>query len=75
MRCEHNDCFTCPYPDCIRNKTKKGDKKLKRNLTPEEQKRHKREINKKYYIKNRAQISEWKREYYKKKKQKEGKER
>ena len=17
MKCEHNDCFTCPYPDCI----------------------------------------------------------
>lgn len=17
MKCKHNDCFTCPYPDCI----------------------------------------------------------
>ena len=17
MKCEHNDCFTCPYPDCV----------------------------------------------------------
>lgn len=68
MKCRHNDCFTCPYPDCISDKVKKGDKKSRGKLSPEELKIHKQEANKKYYNKNRAQISEWKREYYKKKK-------
>lgn len=72
MKCSHDDCFTCPYPDCICDKAKKGDKKIRRSLTPEEKLRHKKEINKKYYTKNRARISEWKRDYYKKKKAKEG---
>lgn len=67
--CSHNDCFTCPYPDCICDKVKKGDKRIRGKLTPDEKRRHKQETNKKYYNKNRAQISEWKREYYKKKKE------
>lgn len=34
MKCEHNDCSTCPYDDCISNvevepeRKKKGRKKL-----------------------------------------------
>lgn len=72
MKCRHDDCFTCPYEDCISDKAKKGDKKSRRILTPEEKIRHKQATNKKYYSKNRARISEWKRDYYKRKKAMEG---
>lgn len=74
-RCRHDDCFTCPYPDCIYEKAKKGDKKSREKLSPDELKRHKKEANAKYYNKNRARISEWKREYYKQKKVKEGRKK
>jgi hypothetical protein len=72
MMCRHDDCFTCPYEDCICDKVRKGDKKSRTKLSPEELKRHKKENNKKYYNKNRARISEWKRDYYKRKKAREG---
>ena len=68
VKCKHNDCFTCPYPDCICDKVKKGDKKKPKKLTPDELKRHRSETNRKYYSKNTSWISEYKREQYKKKK-------
>ena len=30
-RCQHKDCFTCPYPDCIA-----GYKHLRGDITPKE---------------------------------------
>lgn len=30
-RCKHDDCFTCPYPDCIA-----GVSHLKGKMTPKE---------------------------------------
>lgn len=30
-RCQHKDCFTCPYPDCIA-----GSKHLRGDITPKE---------------------------------------
>jgi hypothetical protein len=39
-RCMHNDCFTCPYKDCISNKEPEGypfaEVKRRKKLTPEE---------------------------------------
>lgn len=75
IKCKHDDCFTCPYPDCIAEKAAREEKsRNRRKLTPDEIKRRKREINKKYYSKNRDRISELHRDYYKKKKKsREGK--
>lgn len=38
MKCEHNDCFTCPYDDCISNVEVEPDRKKpgRKKLTPEE---------------------------------------
>lgn len=66
--CHHNDCFTCPYKDCISDSGPKSQPKPRRKLSPEELKMRKKEINRKYYSKNRAKISELHRSYYSKKK-------
>ena len=68
IKCKHDDCFTCPYDDCICDKAKKSEKTKKEKLSPEELKRHRQETNKKYYNRNSSWISEYKRELYKKKK-------
>lgn len=26
MKCEHDNCFTCPYPDCIKEEKPKPDR-------------------------------------------------
>ena len=66
--CHHNDCFTCPYKDCISDRGPKTQTKKREKLSPDELKIRKRESNKKYYAKNRAKISELHRSYYSKKK-------
>ena len=54
MKCEHNNCETCPYPDCISDvevepeRKKKGRKKLSR----EEKLRRKRIRSIQDYYKN-----------------------
>ena len=50
MACEHSDCFTCPYDDCISDigpmeqRKKPGRKKL----PPEELRKHRLAYNRKY---------------------------
>lgn len=33
MKCQHNDCFTCPYPDCIADSTTEA-KGIEKKKTP-----------------------------------------
>lgn len=70
-KCDHDNCFTCPYPDCIASR-KPGNAKVKRHrkLTEEEARRHRAEINRRYYLKNRDKISELHRKNYKDRKNK-----
>ena len=67
-KCTHNDCFTCPYPDCISDKDPVKKKRGRKRLPPEVKKRHRREQQKKYLDKHRKQINERQREYYKQRK-------
>ena len=49
--CKHEDCFTCPYPDCIIGMGARKAK-AKRQPTPEEiekRKEHRREWERNYY--------------------------
>ena len=43
MKCNHGDCFTCPYPDCILEDTDK----IKQEYNPE--------IKRRYYQKHKAE--------------------
>ena len=60
-KCTHNDCFTCPYPECFVNGRVEQDQKLKRGrkrLPLEVKKQHQREYEERH--------KEERREYYKK---------
>ena len=49
MRCNHNDCFTCPYPDCVIGSSQayKDPAKL------DEVRRKRKEYHKEYYKKRK----------------------
>ena len=70
-KCNHDNCFTCPYPDCIVDgEIKKNRVKRRRKLPAEEAKRRRAENNKRYYEKNRAKYSELHRQNYQRRKAK-----
>lgn len=69
--CEHDDCFTCPYPDCISSRDPKKRKAGRKRLDPEEKKRRIREAQKRFYYKHREKINEYQRQHYHKKKNKD----
>lgn len=71
MKCTHNDCFSCPYQDCISDVAPKGSSGKRKKLTPSEAKINRQKTNKKYYAKNHPRISQLHREYYRKKKESE----
>ena len=50
MRCGHNDCFTCPYSDCI------DDGKTKTELKKSAQESEKEILNKRIWITNGKEI-------------------
>lgn len=72
MECGQNDCFNCPYKDCIVPteaivvpKAKTGRKPL----TPEEKAQRKRERSKRLYYRKREERLLQMREYYYRKKE------
>lgn len=72
-KCMHNDCFTCPYKDCISNHEPPGSpfaipKKVNK-LTPEEKRARKRERQRLYDQKHKAEKNLRMKEYYKRKKE------
>ncbi len=71
-RCNHDDCFTCPYDDCISNHAPRGGRSKRRKLTKEEIRRHKAEANKKYYLKHQEAVSATHRNWYLRKKKNKG---
>lgn len=57
MICNHNDCFTCPYEDCISKVEVEPERKKRgrKKLPPEEKAKHRQAYNKKYYEKTRVE--------------------
>ena len=71
MKCEHNDCFTCPYPDCIvtnkqiaaqakEHKRKPGRKKIDPEIRKQNVKRWRQD----YYQQNREILLNKSHKYY-----------
>lgn len=48
MSCEHNDCFTCPYSDCISDMEPQRKKPGRKPLPLEERQRRRKEYNARY---------------------------
>ena len=68
MKCEHDNCLTCPYPDCISaigpaHKTKK--KPGRKRIDPEEKKLHAKIYQQKYYQEHKEQHKLSTQKYYK----------
>ncbi len=61
-RCDHDDCFTCPYKDCI------SDVGPLRSARKKRKKMSKSEINRRYYQKKKDTISAYNRITYQEKK-------
>lgn len=61
-RCNHDDCFTCPYPDCVKDQPKaEKDRKDYQKKYYEE---HKAEILEKYEKLYKEKKREYARQYY-----------
>lgn len=54
MKCEHDDCFTCPYPDCI-DGTGTYENKERKKRTAEERREYQRRYYQEHKTKMRAQ--------------------
>lgn len=50
QKCDHDDCFTCPYADCIANRGPQTARKKRAKMS-------RSEINRRYYLKKREEIS------------------
>lgn len=65
MICEHNDCFTCPYPECIGEKAPGKKKKPgRKKMDPEEVKKHRLAYQRKYYQEHKEKYKEYMISYY-----------
>ena len=64
MKCKHDNCFTCPYPDCIIDARDAVVDLAKQ----EERKRKHKEYYAKYYEQHKAEISEARKKAYRRKK-------
>lgn len=52
MRCNHNDCFTCPYPDCVIGL---HEVNIVDKTKLEERRRKRKEYDRKRYAKKKAE--------------------
>ena len=58
IKCEHNDCFTCPYPDCISklDPEERARKRGRKPLPPEERKKRRQSYNLAYRKKHKSEL-------------------
>lgn len=62
--CQHTDCFTCPYKDCISNKPPVKGKKGRKKMDPELRAKHKKAWQQEYYKRNKEKQKEYYKAYY-----------
>lgn len=58
MKCTHDDCFTCPFEDCISQYGNTRSKRGRRPLSAEEKAKRRRAYNQTYNKKHREQNHE-----------------
>ena len=77
MSCLHDDCFTCPYADCISEtepKTKKKSNRGRKAIPVDVKHRRKIEYDRKFYQAHREQkLAYAKKRYEERKKENNGK--
>ena len=68
MKCNHTDCCTCPYPECISEKGPKKKSKGRKKLDSEVRKQRARDYQKVYYAEHREECALYAQKYYEKNK-------
>lgn len=58
--CNHGDCFTCPYPDCIAE----GITKERKLLTSEERKIRRKQAQARWAMEHKKERQEYMKKYY-----------
>lgn len=58
MKCTHDDCFTCPFEDCISQYGNTRSKRGRKPLDPEEKAKRRKAYNQTYYKKHKAEKHE-----------------
>lgn len=64
MACLHDDCFSCPYPDCISKDEPKKKKPGRKKLPPEVVHQHRIEYQRRYNEEHREEIYAKMKAYY-----------
>ena len=71
MKCNHTDCLTCPYPECISPSGPSKDDSIENRVETRGRKKkyfnkkeHQKEYGKMYYQSHKKSISEWHKKYY-----------
>ena len=68
MICTHEDCFSCPYPDCVVNDEKERKappkKRGRKPMDPEEKRKKRSAYGKKYYAEHKDHLKDYMNNYY-----------
>ena len=68
MICEHDDCYTCPYPDCIASQESEVHKQKKKRgrkpMDPELKKKKRRAYCRQYYAEHKEAMNAYMNNYY-----------
>ena len=68
MICEHDDCYTCPYADCIASQESEVNKQKKKRgrkpMDPEEKRKKRSAYGKEYYKKHKEHLKDYMNNYY-----------
>ena len=68
MICTHEDCFSCPYPDCVVNDEKERKappkKRGRKPMDPEEKRKKRSAYGKKYYAEHKEHLKDYMNNYY-----------
>ncbi len=66
MKCTHDNCMTCPYPDCISSEGPAGEKRKpgRKKIDPIVKKENERRRRQDYYLQNKDRIQAYSHDYY-----------
>lgn len=64
MKCTHEDCFTCPYDDCISDKSPVSKKRGRKKLPPEVVRQHRLAYQRKYNKEHKEKLAAQMKKYY-----------
>ena len=56
MKCNHDDCLTCPYPECLKDNPKGNTTEAKRRYNKKHYESHKERFHEKYMKQSEGKV-------------------